>query len=81
MALEAEILKAITETMTCAVCPCQCKARGNSSLANCSMHWSKMLSKIDPACDWSAARHKAAELSFTRGKVQVMEVGKPTRQT
>ncbi len=81
MAFEVEILKAITDTMTCDACPCQCKAKENSSLANCSMHWSEMLSKIDPACNWREIRHKAAELRFTRGKVKVVEVGKPTRQT
>lgn len=76
MAFEAEILRAITDTMKCNECPCQCKAMENSSLANCSMHWSEMLSKIDPACNWSEVRHKAAELSHTRRGVKIREASK-----
>lgn len=60
--MEAKILKAISETMTCEKCPCTCSARENSSLANCVNHWTEMLSKINPNADWKEIKHKVAEL-------------------
>lgn len=56
--MEAKILKAISETMTCEKCPCACLARENSSLANCVEHWAETLSKINPNADWKEIKHK-----------------------
>lgn len=61
--METKILKAISETMICEKCPCACRARDNSSLANCVAHCAEMLSKINPNADWKAIKHKVAELS------------------
>jgi hypothetical protein len=61
--MEAKILKAISETMTCEKCPCDCRARENSSLANCVAHWAEMLSKTNPNADWKEIKDEVAELS------------------
>lgn len=58
MIVEAKVLKAITATMTCDKCPYPCKAKENSSLSNCMMRWSEILSKIEPSCDWKEVRYK-----------------------
>ena len=58
--MEAKILKAISEAMTCKKCPCPCQARGNSSLANCVGHWAEILSKIDPNADWKEIKSEVA---------------------
>lgn len=42
----ANILKAITHVMPCDKCPYPCKAKRNSSQANCDRHWFEMLSKV-----------------------------------
>lgn len=42
----AELIKAITHTMTCSKCPCTCKAREKSSQANCDRHWFEMLTDV-----------------------------------
>lgn len=60
MITETKILKAISETMQCDKCPYPCKAKENSSQANCVMHWSGILSNIDPYCDWDEVRHRVA---------------------
>lgn len=60
MMLEAKILKAISETMTCDKCPCDCRAKENSSQANCVAHWAEMLSKINPNADWKEIKHEVA---------------------
>ena len=62
--MEAKILKAISETMTCEKCPCACRARENSSLANCVEHWAEMLSKINPNADWKEIKDEVTELRF-----------------
>lgn len=64
MIVEAKILKAISETMTCNRCPYPCKAKGESSMANCVMHWSEILAKIDPNTDWKEARFEASKLEL-----------------
>ena len=65
MIIEAKILKAISETMTCNKCPYPCNAKENSSQANCVIHWSEILSKIDPSCDWKEVRYKVgSEIVF-----------------
>lgn len=62
---EAEIIKAICNTMQCDKCPCQCEAREHSSLANCVYHWTVLFSKIDTAqCDWSKIREEVAMLEI-----------------
>ena len=61
--MEAKILKAISETMTCEKCPCVCRVRENSSLANCVAHWAEMLSKINPNVDWKEIKDEVTELS------------------
>lgn len=59
--MEAKILKAITETMPCEKCPCACRARENSSLANCVARWAETLSKINPNADWKKIKQEVAE--------------------
>jgi hypothetical protein len=59
---EAKILKAISETMICEKCPCDCRARENSSQANCVAHWAEMLSKINPSADWKEVRHEVERM-------------------
>lgn len=54
--LEAQILKAIVETMDCDKCPCACSKRKHSSKANCMMNWSDTLSQISSDCDWKDIR-------------------------
>ena len=58
MTLEANVLNAIVNTMTCDKCPYPCEAKENSSFANCAINWSKILSKIDPNTDWKETRYK-----------------------
>ena len=60
---EAIILNAISDTMSCAKCPCPCEARENSSKANCVLQWSEILSKINPSTDWREARYEAFGIS------------------
>lgn len=50
--LEARVINAISETMTCDKCPCPCKAKSSSSMYNCAKQWSYILSQIDPKSDW-----------------------------
>ena len=60
MIIETKVLKAISETMTCDKCPYPCKAKENSSKANCVMRWSEILSKIKTDCDWKEVRFRVA---------------------
>lgn len=62
MIVQAKILKAISETMICEKCPYPCNAKEHSSLANCVMHWSEILSQINPDADWEEIRHKVFEM-------------------
>lgn len=59
--LEVRVLKAISETMTCDKCPYPCKAKEQSSQANCVTNWSEILSKINPKIDWKDVRFMVAE--------------------
>lgn len=59
--LEAKVLKAISETMTCVKCPYPCKAKEQSSQANCVTNWSEILSKINPKIDWKEVCFMVAE--------------------
>lgn len=56
MIIEINILKSISETMTCDKCPYPCKAKEHSSMANCVAQWAKILSQIDPRTDWQEVR-------------------------
>lgn len=60
--MEAKILKAISETMTCDKCPYPCQAKENSSQANCVAQWAEMLSKINPNSDWKEIKHEVARM-------------------
>lgn len=61
MELEVRVLKAISATMTCDKCPYPCKAKEQSSQANCVMNWSEILSKINPKSDWKEVRFMVAK--------------------
>lgn len=56
MTIEAQILKAIVETMTRDKCPCSCIKREHSSKANCMQNWSDTLSQISGDCNWQEIR-------------------------
>lgn len=56
MIIEAKILKAISETMSCEKCPYPCNAKERSSQANCVIRWSEILSQINPDADWKETR-------------------------
>lgn len=60
MIIESNVLKAISETMTCDKCPYPCNAREKSSKANCAMRWSEILSEIKADCDWKEVRFRVA---------------------
>ncbi len=60
LTFETKILKAIVDSMACKNCPYPCKAKKNSSYANCAMHWSKILSSIKTDCDWKEVRFRVA---------------------
>ena len=63
MIIEAKILKAISETMTCDKCPYPCRAMANSSQANCVARWAEILSEISPDVDWKEIRYKVAGMA------------------
>ena len=63
--IEAKVLKAISETMTCDKCPYPCEAKEKSSQANCVMRWSEILSKIETDCDWKEVRFRVATNQLT----------------
>lgn len=65
MIIEAKVPKAISETMTCDKCPYPCKAKENSIQANCVIHWSEILSKIETDCDWKEVRFMVASNQLT----------------
>lgn len=65
MIIEAKILNAISKTMTCDKCPYPCEAKEQSSRANCVMHWSNVLSKIEPDCDWKEVRFRVGRNDLT----------------
>lgn len=60
--IEAKMLNAIADTMTCDKCPSSCKAKENSSKANCVYNWSEILSKINPNANWAEVRYEVAEM-------------------
>lgn len=60
--MEAKILKAVSGTMICEKCPCDCRAREKSSQANCVAHWAEMLSKISPDADWKEIKYEVARM-------------------
>lgn len=60
--MEAKILKAISETMTCDKCPYPCRAKENSSQANCVAQWADILSKINTDTDWKEIKHEVARM-------------------
>lgn len=79
MIVEAMILNAICETMTCDKCPYPCRARENSSKSNCVLHWSEILQRIDPACDWNAVRFRIASgMEYINTGVSKQAIGIPT---
>lgn len=51
----AELVKAITHTMTCDKCPSPCKAKEQSSQANCDSHWFDLLTDVDTIVALEAA--------------------------
>lgn len=59
MIYEATILNAICTTMQCDKCPYPCKAKQQSSMANCVAHWSELLSELKPNTDWKEVRYLA----------------------
>ena len=57
MIIEAKVLNAISQTMTCDKCSYPCVAKEKSSQANCVSQWAKILSCIHPKCDWKEVKY------------------------
>lgn len=57
----ADLIKAITHTMTCNKCPCSCKAREKSSQANCDRHWFEMLTDVKTIHPWIPTSERLLE--------------------
>lgn len=62
MNIEADVVKAISETMICKKCAYPCKAKENSSIANCVFHWTEILSRINPNVDWKEVRYRVSHM-------------------
>lgn len=43
----AKVINAICRSVSCDICPYPCKAKVNSSMANCITHWFDILSNIE----------------------------------
>lgn len=57
MIIEAKVLNAISQTMTCDKCPYQCVAKEKSSQANCVSQWARVSSYLNTKCDWKEVKY------------------------